>query len=96
MVVNLLLRMTGDPILEGLLLPIVGVLYFICVGLLALTGNALGRFGLKYVLPPLLFPFLGFILSYMRVRDHLRVANEKLSKTAMPNSGTGHTAPRDA
>ena len=64
----------GDTVVLYLL---PSLLYAVSIGMLASLGNALGKFGFKYAVPPLILPFLGLILSFMRVRDHLRRARAR-------------------
>ena len=63
-----------------------GLLYVLATGLTVLLGNALGRFGLKYALPPLVLPLAGLAFAILRVRDHLLRAQLAQSGQPAPKS----------
>jgi hypothetical protein len=64
----------GSEDLSPALYMVPGVLYALSVGALIFLGNALGKFGPKYAVAPLFLPFLGFLLSYLRLRQHVKRA----------------------
>lgn len=88
-IISLVLTIALNETVRGTLVYVMGFAYVLCwtaaVVLLGFLGNALGRFGLKYLLVGAFFNVLGIAVAFFRLRHHLvqaRLAGSDVPATA--------------
>lgn len=82
--------LSNEALLELPGVNLVLAIAFICIAVSALLmvffGNALDRFGPKYLLVMLLVPIVGFPYSLIRLKGHLRQARLDCSPSALSDA----------